>query len=600
MPPDFEVESSLQFGGYVEYNDDLTITRPGGSGTIYYTTNGNDPRAYDKTPNTGGGALTFTVGGADIVLTHSIRVKARVLDGGVWSPLSETVFAVNPVGGSVADSLRISEVMYHPADAPAGNPLAEYIELKNIGPSTINLALVRFTDGVDLELPYLQLAPGAFAVVIKDQTAFEAEYGTGGITVVPVPYIGSLDNGGEEIVLRDALGYEIHDFDYKDGWYDITDGAGFSLTIKDASAADPNLWDEKAGWRPSAEVLGSPGVDDTGVVPELGSIVINEILAHSDVFPNDWIELHNTTGSLINIGNWYLSDDNLDLMLYQIAPGTSIPAGGYIVFDEDTHFGSASSDPGVITPFALSENGETLYLQSGDGSEITGYSKEESFGASENGVAFGRYEKSTGTFNFVAMSSNTPGGSHPYAGAANASPKVGPIVINEIMYHPTDVDGDAEYIELKNITGSPVTLKDSGTLEPWKMTDGIGYTFPSGSPTTIAAGDYFLLIKDLVAFTAEYGAPVCDYAEWASGSLANDGEKVEISLPGDEVLGVRQYIRVDRIKYSDGLHPVIGDPWPTDPDGTTGTSLSRITPSDYGNDVINWQSASESAGGANP
>ncbi len=259
------------------------------------------------------------------------------------------------------------------------------------------------------------------------------------------------------------------------------------------------------------------------------------------------------------------------------------------MFTQDDDFGGA---------FALGENGETLYLQSGDGSVITGYSEEESFGASENGVAFGRYEKSTGAFNFVSMSTNTPGGS--YEGAVNAYPKVGPIIINEIMYHPTDVDGDAEYIELKNITGSSVTLKDSGTNEPWKMTDGIEYTFPSGSPTTIAAGDYFLLIKDLSKFTAEYGAPTGGkYAVWTTGSLANGGEKVEISLPGDEVLGVRQYIRVDRVNYSDGSHPVGDDPWPTAPDGT-GTSLSRITPTDYGNDVINWQSASETAGGANP
>jgi hypothetical protein len=170
------------------------------------------------------------------------------------------------------------------------------------------------------------------------------------------------------------------------------------------------------------------------------------------------------------------------------------------------------------------------------------------------------------------------------------------------MYHPIDLAGNAEYIELKNITGSPVTLYDGTISEPWKMTDGIVYTFPSGSPTTIAAGDYFLLIKDLTAFTDEYGAPTPGkYAVWTDGSLSNGGEKVEISLPGDEVLGERQYIRVDRINYSDGSHPPGDDPWPTEPDdGITGTSLSRISPSNYGNDVINWQSAATTPGTANP
>ncbi|MCD6394351.1 MAG: lamin tail domain-containing protein, partial [Planctomycetes bacterium] len=356
-----------------------------------------------------------------------------------------------------------------------------------------------------------------------------------------------------------------------------------------------NLWDEKAGWRPSAAAGGSPGWDDTGDVPAIGSVVINEILAHSDGYPNDWIELHNTTGEPINIGNWYLSDSGSDLTKYKIPDGTSIGGDGYIVFTQDDDFGAA---------FALSENGETVYLTSGDGTQITGYSEEEDFGASVAGVSFGRYYKaSTDSYNFVAMSTNTPGYNiDPYV---NACPKVGPIVINEIMYHPTDDDGKAEYIELLNISGSSEKLYDDTTNEPWKITDGIKYTFPSGAPTTIAAGDYFLLIRDLAAFTAEYGAPAAGkYAVWTDGKLNNDGETVEISMPGDvDAQLERQYIRLDRVNYSDGLHPEefkLGiDPWPTAANGN-GKSLSRITPSDYGNDVANWQSSGTTPGTANP
>jgi len=180
------------------------------------------------------------------------------------------------------------------------------------------------------------------------------------------------------------------------------------------------------------------------------------------------------------------------------------------------------------------------------------------------------------------MSYNTPG-------TANAYPKVGPIIINEIMYHPLD-DGDAEYIEILNISDSSVTLYDSATSEPWKITDGIEYTFPSGPPLTLTPGEYFLIIKDLSAFTDEYDdPPICDYAVWTSGSLSNGGEKVEISMPGEVDESVRQYIRIDRINYDDEY------PWPTDPDGT-GTSLTRIAPANYGNDVANWQSATPTPG----
>ena len=112
--------------------------------------------------------------------------------------------------------------------------------------------------------------------------------------------------------------------------------------------------------------------------------------------------------------------------------------------------------------FALSENGDTVYLSSAEPNGVlTGYRDVEDFGASLTDVSFGRYHLgSTDNYNFVAMSAKTP--NNP-----NAYPKVGPIVINEIMYNPDWPDGglysndEYEYIELRNISGSPVTLYDS-------------------------------------------------------------------------------------------------------------------------------------------
>ena len=88
-----------------------------------------------------------------------------------------------------------------------------------------------------------------------------------------------------------------------------------------------------------------PAVTISGQVPELGSVVINELLANSQGAGPDWIELSNTTDQAIDIGGWFLSDDANDLTKYRIAAGTSIPAGGYIVFYEDKHFGN-EADPG--------------------------------------------------------------------------------------------------------------------------------------------------------------------------------------------------------------------------------------------------------------
>jgi len=278
-------------------------------------------------------------------------------------------------------------------------------------------------------------------------------------------------------------------------------------------------------------VGGSPGWDDAGQVPELGSVKINELLAHSHAAAPDWIELHNTTAELINIGGWFLSDDDADFMKYEIAEGTTIDHNNYIVFYQDQHFDNPN-DPGCNVRFALSENGETLYLHSGQDGQLTGYSEEEKFGASETGVAFGRYRKSTGTYNFVAMSENTPW-------QPNAYPKVGPIVINEIMYHPNDPSGDAEYVELLNISGSPVTLYDSLTNEPWQFVDdeddpGIEFLFPYNPPVTMADGEYLLLVKNLAAFNSKFTAPGgVTILQWVDGNLKNGRERPQISKPGD-------------------------------------------------------------------
>jgi hypothetical protein len=317
-------------------------------------------------------------------------------------------------------------------------------------------------------------------------------------------------------------------------------------------------------------------------------------LAHSHAGQPDWIELHNTTNAAINIGGWFLSDSSLDFMKYEIAAGTTIEPLGYIVFYEDLNFGN-SDDPGCNVPFALSENGETLYLHSGSEGILTGYNNQEKFDASETGIAFGRYKKSTGTYNFVAMSVNTPGGENTY-------PKVGPIVINEIMYNPAIGDQNAEYIELLNISDSVVTLAEFDNEQlvdvPWHLADdsnGISFDFPLG--TTMAPGEFLLLVKDKNVFESSYTSVPNNVQifEWGLGRLDNAGEKVQLSKPGDEFEGIRYYIRVDRVNYSDGSHPVDDDPWPIEPDGF-GKSLMRLIPADYGNDPENWTAGNPSPG----
>jgi hypothetical protein len=319
----------------------------------------------------------------------------------------------------------------------------------------------------------------------------------------------------------------------------------------------------------------------------IDTIVVSEVLAHSHLYKGDWIELYNTTNEVIDIGGWFLSDNMGSRMKYEIAEGTTIKPDNYIVFYEDVNFGNPN-DPGCRVPFALSENGETVCLSSGLRGVLTGYIKMQDFGASQTGVSFGRYLTSTGLYDFVAMDHNTPDSN-------NAYPKVGPVVINEIMYNPPTGNQKEEYIELYNITGAAVTLWRIDKNTSWRFTDGIDYTFSDSPPVTIPKYSYLLVVKDRASFTARYGSiDGVQIVEGYDGWLNNAGERLQISMPGDlNSDGERQYIRIDSVRYYDKA------PWATGPDGY-GQSLSRKVPADYGNDVINWKAASPSPGVANP
>ena len=604
--PNVVAPSFNQHGGSVPSGFNLAITAP--AGTIYYTLDGSDPRQI-------GGAVApsaMLYSGGPITLTNSVIAKARAKSGSTWSALNEATFGIGPI----ADDLRITEVMYHPTDPTQAEKAAinpdpidedfEYIEVKNIGGAPINLNLVHFTDGIDFTFGDYWLGDGDFAVIVKNQDAFEARYPGVSTSLIAGTYTGALDNGGEEIVMRDALGAEIHDFDYRDSWFVVTDGGGYSLNKLDpdtASNAAPDSWDSQPGWRPSSVLNGTPGADDTYII-EAEGIVISEVMTHTDdLVYGDWIEIWNRSASTVYIDGWFLSDNENNLMKYEIAAGdprATIAPDDYVVFDSVNDFRNPG-DPGSHVQFGLSEYGEDVYLTSGAGGVLTGeYSTEqENFGAAENGVTLGMYIKSDASDDFVRLQTVTKGS------ANNNDPVIGPAVISELMYNPQDPDSTAEFIEVTNITGSTVYLYDpANPANTWQI-KGVSYAFPPG--VTLSGNETILITRgDPVQFRSTYGigAGIDIYGPYP-GALDNAGEKVTLIQPGtpDPVTSEVPEIRIDRVNYSDGSHPTPEepiDPWPVSADGDSlgglGHSLHRKVLADYGNDIDNWQAASPTPG----
>jgi len=591
-PPVFSMSEGPVISGAT-----LTVTAPTieSNTTIYYTLDGTDPRTA------GGGVSSKAFSNSSpltLTITNNIRIFARN-----WNASHKNMTGGNPGGNPPISSswsgptvatyvaktptLAVTELMYAPS--PSGTNDAEdfeYIELKNFGNASINLTGIHFTNGIDFTFSAsncnTNLPAGAYIIVASNPTMLKDRYI--GLNNVAGPYTGHFDNGGERITLLGALNEPIFDFKYDNSWYPTTSGYGFSLVPRIETAAT-NTLSSSSTWRASTQLGGSPGSADP-TPNSIPAILINEALSHPSSSGVDYVELYNPGTTAADISGWFLTDDNGTPEKYVIPAGTTIAAGGYVLFTEKD-FG-----------FGLSSKGDQIYLFSGDGSYLTGYRHGFKFGAQAQNVSFGRYVTSDGNEQFVAQNAPTPG-------IANKGPHVGPVVINEIMYAPPamglNADNMDEYIELRNITSDTVLLYDSEHLtNSWSLTGGVDYTFPSD--TTIPPWGYLVLVhfdpsQDPVMvnwFRAYYqidtNTPL--YGPF-DGNLSNDSDTLSLYKPGTpENDGDVPQILVEKVEYSSSA------PWPDQANGT-GKTLQRLSSGTFGNDPANWQAALPTPGSLN-
>ena len=137
-------------------------------------------------------------------------------------------------------------------------------------------------------------------------------------------------------------------------------------------------------------------------------IVINEFLAGSetccgaDIFDGnteDFVELYNNGAESININGWGFSDT--DGIITTTAPDTSIAPGDFLVL---WYTGDNNGFPEVNEK--LSKDGETIYIEDGDGNTIVSYD----FGSQTDDISFGR--NPDGSENWEYFSVPSPGESN--------------------------------------------------------------------------------------------------------------------------------------------------------------------------------------------
>jgi hypothetical protein len=355
------------------------------------------------------------------------------------------------------------------------------------------------------------------------------------------------------------------------------------------------------------------------------NVYVNELLSHTDPPQEDVVEFHNRAATNVNISGWWMSNARGTPKKYLIPPGPDIPPGGFRLIYEGTGTAVGFNSFGAAIPFTFnSAHGDNIVLSQVDaGGNLTGHRIYESFEAAANGISFGYYKTSVpNDYKFVAMAETTFGQDEANTlaqfrlgtGKTNLYPKIGPLVINEVMFAPSNtiyfsnslpVFGQNpidEFIELRNVTSLTVPLYDP--LYPtnhWKLQKAVSFIFPltnmpPNSFCLVVGFDPYTNTTALADFRAHYGVSptIPIFGPW-TGRLSDSGDSVElykpdpVQLPPAPDAGFVPYIRVDKVNYNSA------PPWPGGANAT-GKSLQRKNSLFFGNDPINWAVDAPTAG----
>jgi hypothetical protein len=485
-------------------------------------------------------------------------------------------------------NVAISEINYHAYDRTAQEALNggsnndddyDFLEIQNLTSQAVSLVGCSITGGVTLTHFGTAVIPAhGRVVVVADLASFRRRYGGPAPTFTLPPtitvvgeYSQNLSNSGEQLVFKNASNQVIHDFVYSDSgdWPARADGQGATLEVKDP-AGD---YSDGGNWRGSREYGGTPGTAGTG---PRSTVVINEILAHSDTPYTDFIELHNVTNVAVNISGWVITDRATggNLARFTIPAATTLAPGGFKVYSTADF---AAQNPS--NPMAFSEFGEAIYLFSMNGAIPAAFEDYVNYNATDVNTSLGRYVNSVGETDFTLLQNIT-------IGQANGAPLVGPLVVSEIMYNPAS--NEMEYVELYNMSNQVVALWDAAAPPTssnrfWHFSSAMSFAFPLGA--SVQPGEYVLVTQDAPSlFRSRYNVPahVQIFGPY-TGALSNGGETVRLRRPGsyDAELANNPTVVVDRVTYDDIA------PWPPQADGL-GFSLERVNLQAYGNDPANW------------
>jgi hypothetical protein len=274
-------EKSLESEVFIAASTDITITNPQGSGDLYYTIDGSDPRIVGGEVNENAIRISS---GKTLAISSSMVLKTRIVINNKWSASNEITFIADQTDYS---HFKVTEINYHPRISIVGadttfDEVYEFIEFKNTSMTEgLNLTGLVIDSAVYYEFPenYI-LAPDQYYVVASKPGYFFERYGTH----PSGNYQRNFSNAGERVIVRKLPGDDIIDFTYDDAapWPEYADGIGASMSSLELNPeGEPS---DFAYWTSSIVLHGTPFAADS--MPNIAEFLEFKEMRSVQLYPN--------------------------------------------------------------------------------------------------------------------------------------------------------------------------------------------------------------------------------------------------------------------------------------------------------------------------
>ena len=464
-----------------------------------------------------------------------------------------TAAAQTPAPGD----LVLNEVMYDPpTPQPSGN---EWVEVLNTTPGPLDLGGLAVADASATSGPVpdgTTLAPGAYAVLVRDGANFAAAYP--GVAFIELGGFPALNNSGDRPAL--VLGpTEVDAVPYTPSW----GGSDASLERRDpngssTSAANFGTTTDPAG--------GTPGAQNSLFAPDVTGPMLVDATASDDgrtitVTTDESVDPASVTASAFSVTGGpavtAASYDNTALAVTltlsaPLAPGTSTLTATNLRDAVGNTTASSSTtvlyDPDLTPPTLLvaeAQDAQTVLatfdeaLDPASAETVTNYVLDAGVGSPTGATLQGDGTSVrltlaapltgpasyTLTVTGVADAAGNPSGSQSAAFffGEGATPAPFDLVVNEVLYDEPSADNPGEFVELFNRSDQTFDLRS------FTLNDNTGPDEPiTTAPVFVGPGEYAVIVEDAALFAAVFpGVPFVEQPAWSA--LNNSGDAVVLT-----------------------------------------------------------------------